>query len=78
MIVSVQFQSKKTGEFTGNTYNYLTSLSLEPGSIVKVPTANGDGIAKVVKVNVPDCDVPQNILPLLKTISELAEVEDDK
>lgn len=71
-IVGVQFQSKfNPNEFSGREYNYLTAIELSEGDIVVVPTKNGDGIAKVVSIDVPDSKIDERIMPLLKTIERL-------
>ena len=76
-IVGVNYKSKYTGDFGGKTYNYFTDIELVVGGIVNAPTANGDSIAMVNEINVSESKIDKRILPLLKTITELAESEDE-
>lgn len=75
MIVNVLFKNRFTGEYCGQKYSYYTALNLEPGQLVKVPTASGDSVARVEEVNVPASCVSRYVRDNLKTISELAPEE---
>ncbi|NLH02505.1 MAG: hypothetical protein GX488_11655 [Clostridiales bacterium] len=72
-IVSVCFKRKDSEEFGGKAYHYFTELPLSVGDIIKVPTAQGDSVAKVCETDIPESKVDERILPLLKTITQLAE-----
>ena len=60
--------------FGGRKYSYRTDLGVAVGDVVKVPTSGDTGIAKVTDTNVPESAVAPNILPLLKTVTEFAEM----
>ena len=78
-IVGVKFQSKTNPEvFHGREYSYFTAIELSVGDIVVVPTSNGDGIAQVTSVNVPESKVDERILPILKTIERRYEPDAEK
>lgn len=36
-----------------------------------MPTANGDGVAKVLSVDVPESKIDERVMPLLKTIERI-------
>lgn len=72
-IVSVCFRRKDSEEFGGKAYSYFTELPLSVGDIVKVPTAQGESVAKVHETDIHESKVDERILPLLKTITEYAE-----
>ena len=75
-IVGVKFQSRHNPEeFGGREYSYRSAIELSPGDIVAVPTANGEGVAQVTSVNVPESKVDERILPNLKTIERRHGVE---
>lgn len=76
-IVGINYKNKNTGEFSGRTYNYFCEIDAKVGDLVKAPTAKGHSTAKVSEVNVPESQVDANILPILKTITEFAESEDE-
>jgi len=75
-IVAIQYKSKFTGEFGGKVYNYFCSIPVSIGDIVKAPTSNGESIARICFVDVPESSIEPRVLPLLKTITELAESEE--
>lgn len=75
MIINVQFKNKTSPGFGGRKYSYRTNLGVAVGDIVKVPTSGDTGIAKVTDTNVPESAVAPNILPLLKTVTEFAEIQ---
>lgn len=81
-IVSVQFQNKQNPEiFSGREYSYFTAIPLKAGDVVAVPTKNGEGKAKVVKIGIKESELSCD-LNILKTIKALADtelpVEEDK
>jgi hypothetical protein len=78
-IVSVQFQDKTKPEgFGGRAYTYYSNVELEPGDIIVVPTARGDGIVRVFRTDVKDSEIDERIAPFVRTIENLvrpAELE---
>ena len=84
-IVEVQYKAKSASvpgnnpdEFGGRKYSYFTAIPLQVGDIVVAPAGNGETIAKVVTVDVPESKVDERVLPLLKTIERLYEPEADE
>lgn len=75
MIIHVQFKNKVSPGFGGRKYSYRTDLGVAVGDVVKVPTSGGTGIAKVTDINVPESSIAPHILPLLKTVTEFAEIQ---
>ena len=75
MIINVQFKNKVSPGFGGRKYSYRTDLGVAVGDIVKVPTSGDTGIAKVTDINVPESSIAPHILPLLKTVTEFAEIQ---
>ena len=63
-IVQVQFKSRYGDTYGGRAYSYIADVPVSVGDIVKVPTANGDGDAKVCRVDVPliECGFPADRL----------------
>ncbi len=79
MIVGVQFESKRElGTFYGREYSYLVAegIKLAAGDVVKVPTANGEGMAKVTR-ELWESQVDERIVPKLKTITSGPIFTDD-
>lgn len=72
-IVGINYKNKSTGEFGGKTYNYFCELDVSVGDIVNVPTANGDSVARICEVNVPESRIDERIMPIMKTITAFAE-----
>jgi hypothetical protein len=58
-------------------YTYIdgTQNGLKLGDTVVAPTAKGDNIALVASVDVPESKIDERVLPLLKTITQLAPEE---
>lgn len=75
-IVDIQYKNKFTGEFSGKEYNYFCSIPVSVGDIVKAPTSNGESLARIRSVDVSESSIEPHVLPLLKTITELAESEE--
>ena len=75
-IIGVNYKNKHTGEFGGKTYNYFCEIDAKVGDIVIVPTANGDSVAKICEVNVPESSIDERILPIMKTITAFAESQE--
>lgn len=68
-IISVKYEDnfeKKT--FSGKSYSYYTSISLEVGDLVIAPTSFGEKIARISEINIPEEKI-QSIKPYLKTIT---------
>ena len=78
-IVNVQFQSKYDPDlFSGREYSYRAAIKLFPGDVVVAPAGNGESVARVIRVNVPESKVDESVLPLLKTIERLHVPEADE
>ena len=75
-IISVKYEENFTPKvFGGKAYSYYTAVDVEVGDLVIAPTSNGDKIALVSEINIPESKV-QNIIPFLKVISE--KIDTDK
>ena len=69
-IVSVKYEDEYTPKtFNGRTYSYYTYINLNVGDIVVAPTKNGDKIARVSEINIPEYKV-EMIKFYLKTIEK--------
>ena len=69
-IVSVKYEDEYTPKtFKGRTYSYYTNINLNVGDIVVAPTKNGDKIARVSEINIPEYKV-EMIKFYLKTIEK--------
>ena len=69
-IVSVKYEDEYTPKtFNGRTYSYYTNINLNVGDIVVAPTKNGDKIARVSEINIPEYKV-EMIKFYLKTIEK--------
>lgn len=67
-IISVKYEDKYMPKtFGGKAYSYLTAVNVEIGDLVVAPTANGDKIARVSEINIPESKV-EEIKPYLKLI----------
>ena len=55
-IIQVQFKSKYGDTYGGRPYSYVADIPVDVGDIVKVPTSNGDGEAKVCRVGVTEAE----------------------
>lgn len=73
-IVQVQFKSKYRDEYAGREYTYRADVPLNVGDVVKVPTRNGDGEARVCAVDVPESQVEPWLIGQLQHITEPATV----
>ncbi len=76
MLVQCKFKSKFNDEFAGRAYTYKCDYDAKVGDIVKVPAGSGEGIAKIVEINVLEYSVKSDVFPLLKTVIGPAEYED--
>ena len=75
-IISVKYEDNYMPKtFAGKAYSYYTAVKVEVGDLVVAPTANGDKIARVSEINIPESKV-QNIIPYLKLITE--KIDTDK
>lgn len=54
--VQVQFKSRYSDDFLGRAYTYIADVPVEVGDIVTVPTATGDGEAKVCRIGIPEAE----------------------
>lgn len=69
-IISVKYEDNYIPKtFCGKPYSYYTSIKLKVGDLVIAPTANGDKIARVSEINIPEAQI-ERIKPYLKTITQ--------
>ena len=69
-IISVKYEDNyEPKTFGGKAYSYYTSRNVEVGDLVIAPTANGDKIARVSEINIPEYKV-EMIKPYLKLITD--------
>ena len=74
MIISALFKSKKTGEYGGRKYSYFCNIpGVKPGNFVKVPAGDGEAVALVAEINVPESRVEDRILAIMKSVISIAE-----
>lgn len=74
-IISVKYEdnySPKT--FCGKSYSYYTAIPLKVGDLVIAPTANGNKIARVSEINIPEYKV-EFIKAQLKLITDKIDKE---
>ena len=57
-IVQVQFKNRFSNTYSGNAYTYRADMPVQVGDIVKVPTKFGESEAKVVRIDVPESEIP--------------------
>lgn len=58
-LVQVQFKSRYGDGYGSQSYTYIADIPLSVGDIVTVPTKNGEGEARVSRVNVPESALPK-------------------
>ena len=69
-IISVKYEDNyEPKTFGGKAYSYYTARNVEVGDLVIAPTANGDKIARVSEINIPEYKV-EMIKPYLKLITD--------
>ena len=52
-LVNVKYHNPNTLEYTGRVFSYISDIPVRVGDIVKVPTRQGNKIARVCRTNVP-------------------------
>lgn len=57
-IVQVQFKNRWSGQYSGKAYTYAADIPVQMGDIVQVPAGSGVSEAKVVRVDVPESEIP--------------------
>lgn len=68
-IISVKYEDNYMPKtFSGKAYSYYTAIPVEVGDLVIAPTQNGDKIARVSKINIPEYKV-EMIKSYLKIIT---------
>lgn len=68
-IISVKYEDNYMPKtFSGKAYSYYTAIPVEVGDLVIAPTANGDKIARVSEINIPEYKV-EMIKSYLKIIT---------
>lgn len=74
-IIRVKYEDKYMPKtFSGKAYSYYTAIEVEVGDLVVAPTSNGDKIARVSEINIPEFKVEQ-IKPYLKLITDKIDKE---
>ena len=74
-IIGVKYEDNyEPKTFGGKAYSYYTSRKVEVGDLVIAPTNNGDKIARVSEINIPEYKV-EKIKPYLKTITQTIDKE---
>ena len=69
-IISVKYESQyEPGTFDFKSYKYFTNLELKVGDIVIAPTVNGEKIARVSEINIPEYKV-ETIKHLMRWITQ--------
>ncbi|MCI8470473.1 MAG: hypothetical protein HFJ35_03125 [Clostridia bacterium] len=69
-IISVKYEDNYMPKtFSGKSYSYYTAVSVEVGDLVIAPTANGNKIARVAEIDIPDYKV-EFIKSYLKLITD--------
>ena len=54
-IISVKYEDRfKPKSFGGKAYNYYTSIDVKVGDLVIAPTSNGEQVAMITELNVPE------------------------
>lgn len=76
MIVKCQFKQDEIKGYGGRMYTYMTDLPLKVGDIVRVPAGDGEGIARVSVIDVPEHTVDANLFRVLKHVIGFADYED--
>ena len=57
-IISVKYEDDYMPKtFSGKSYSYYVAIPVKVGDLVIAPTANGDKIARVSQINVPEYKV---------------------
>lgn len=57
-IISVKYEDNYIPKtFSGKAYSYYTAIPLVVGDLVIAPTQNGDKIARVSEINIPEYKV---------------------
>lgn len=75
-VISVKYEDNYMPRtFSGKAYSYYTAVDVNVGDLVIAPTSNGDKIARVSEINIPEFKV-ENIKPYLKLITE--KIDTDK
>lgn len=57
-IVQVQFRNRFSGQYSGKAYTYIADVPVQVDDIVQVPTSSGASEAKVIRVDVPESEIP--------------------
>lgn len=69
-IISVKYEDNYMPKtFSGKSYSYYTKGNVNIGDLVIAPTSNGEKIAIVSQINIPEYKV-ETIKPYLKTIKQ--------
>lgn len=74
-IISVKYEDNYMPKtFSGKAYSYYTAIPVEVGDIVIAPTANGNKVARVSQIDIPEYKV-EFIKSQLKLITDKIDKE---
>lgn len=74
-IITVKYEDKfNPNTFCGKAYTYYSNIDVQVGDLVIAPTASGDKIARVSKIDIPENEI-EEIKPYLKTIEQKIDKE---
>ena len=74
-IITVKYEDKfNPNTFCGKAYTYYSNIDVQVGDLVIAPTASGDKIARVSKIDIPENEI-EKIKPYLKTIEQKIDKE---
>lgn len=74
-IISVKYEDNYMPKtFNGKAYSYYTAIPLKVGDLVIAPTQNGDKIARISEINIPEYKV-ELIKSHLKLITDKIDKE---
>ena len=77
MIISAQFKSKKTDTYGGRKYSYFCDIpGVKAGDFVKVPAGDSEAVALVAEVDIPESNVDDRILAIMKSVIAIAKDPD--
>jgi len=70
-IVGVKFYDKESGDVRGREYSYFDGLGdLEVGDLAVALVRDAEKTVQVTSVDIPESEVDEHVLPLLKTIAK--------
>lgn len=74
-IINVKYENNYMPKtFSGKAYSYYTAIQVQVGDLVIAPTANGNKIARISEINIPEYKV-ELIKSHLKLITDKIDKE---